>query len=84
MPTMTDASSNPSDAFAFPSSSSSSTFDLNDVDFESIGRLGKKDSKKLRGIIRALEQEGMYPDLLRTAVEKLKEIDPKRSVGETG
>lgn len=69
----------PSAAFAMPSAASSSSFDLSEVDFEYVEKLTKRDAKKLRGIIIALEQEAAYPDLLRTAKQKLKEIDPKRS-----
>jgi len=58
----------------------SSAFDLSEVDFEYVEKLGKKDVRKLNGIILALEQEGAYPDLLRTCRQKLAEIDPNRSV----
>ena len=69
------------DAFAAAagSRSGSGAFDLSEVDFEYVDRCTKKDARKLANIVRALESDGGYPELLRAAKTKLANIDPTRS-----
>lgn len=58
--------------------SGSGAFDLSEVDFEFVERCTKKDARKLANIVRALESDGGYPQLLSAARNKLASIDPTR------